>query len=350
MNQSEAGKNFDIIKKARALNKALKPSIASPSSKAQYAQEFKRLVANCASNPTPEGMFEVMRSTRSKRTYYMRRAAARHVIQEGLMHTLKEQDRQQAAGDTAAWSMSVKKIEFLMELHATLERHGDTCPLTSPAKKRSKRQMLHKLPGDFREKMYGSMSNSKYRLAFLLAALSGCRPQELEYGIKLSEADGRLTLNIIGAKVIEGGVQGQAWREIEYSITDAHPLIAAALDELRGHGNSEILVSVADKDAYTAALRRVGRMLWPRIKSEVTGYTLRHMAASDWKAAGLSMNELAKALGHSVTRTQTLYGQAQISKSRGSGMLRPASVRAAVPVRQTRTAHPGTKMSQRAKR
>lgn len=261
------------------------------------------------------------------------------------MHTLKEQDRQQAAGDIAAWALSIKKIEFMMELHATLERHGDTCPVTSPAKKRSKRQMLHKLPDDFREKMYCSLSNSKYRLAFLLAALSGCRPQELEYGIKLSLADGRLNINITGAKVIEDGVQGQAWREIEYSSTDAHPLIAAAIEELTRRQTDEILVSVASKDAYTAALRRVGRMLWPRMKSEITGYCLRHMFGSEGKAAGLSTEQLAMALGHSVTRTQSLYGQAQISKSRGSGMLTLTSVRAAAPVRQTKTAPPGIKAS-----
>ncbi len=286
-----------------------------------------------------------MRSTSSKRTYYKRRAAVRHVIQEGLINTLKEQDRQQVAGDTVAWALSIKKIEFMMELDATLERHGDTCPVTSPAKKRSKRQMLHKLPDDFREKIYDSLSNSKYRLALLVAALSGCRPQELEYGIKLSLADGRLNLNISGAKVIEGGVQGQAWREIEYSITNAHPLITAAIEELTRHGANEILVSVASKDAYTAALRRAGRMLWPRMKSEITGYCLRHMFGSDGKAAGLSLEQLAMALGHSVTRTQSLYGQAQISKARGSGMLTLTSVRAASPVRQTKTAHPGIKAS-----
>lgn len=220
MIQSDRQKAYDTIRTARALNKTLKPSTASSASKAQYAQEFKRLVQKCDSK-TPEGMFEAMRSTSSKRTYYKRRAAVRHVIQEGLVHILKEQDRQQAAGDTDAWVLSIKKIEFMMELHATLERHGDTCPVTSPSRKRSKRQMLHKLPDDFRQKMYGSLSNSKYRLAVLVAALSGCRPQELEYGVKMAVANGRLTLNITGAKVIEGGVQGQAWREIEYSITDA---------------------------------------------------------------------------------------------------------------------------------
>ena len=346
MIQSDRQKAYDTIRTARALNKTLKPSTASSASKAQYAQEFKRLVQKCDSK-TPEGMFEAMRSTSSKRTYYKRRAAVRHVIQEGLVHILKEQDRQQAAGDTDAWVLSIKKIEFMMELHATLERHGDTCPVTSPSRKRSKRQMLHKLPDDFRQKMYGSLSNSKYRLAVLVAALSGCRPQELEYGVKMAVANGRLTLNITGAKVIEGGVQGQAWREIEYSITDAHPLIAAAIEELTRNKNNEILVSVASKDAYTAALRRVGRMLWPRMKSEVTGYCLRHMFASDGKAAPLSMEQLAMALGHSVTRTQSLYGQAQISKSRGSGMLTPTSVRAAAPVRQTKTAHPGLQASRR---
>jgi hypothetical protein len=209
--------------------------------------------------------------------------------------------------------------------------------------------MLRKLPDDFREQMCSAMANSKYRLAVLAASLSGARPKELEHGIKMIEHDGVLTLHIIGAKVIEGGVQGQEWREIEYSISDDNPLIAAAVAELRNNGRNEILVSVASKDAYTAALRRVGRVLWPRMKSETTGYCLRHMFASDLKAAGHSIETIAMALGHSVTRTQSLYGQAQIS-ARGSGMLNPATVRAAAPVRQTRTAHPGANASRHHRR
>lgn len=77
------------------------------------------------------------------------------------MQTLQEQDRHQTAGDMISWEMSVKKIDFLMELHAALEHHRDKCPITSPSRKRSKRQILHKLPDDFREQMYSAMSNSK---------------------------------------------------------------------------------------------------------------------------------------------------------------------------------------------
>jgi hypothetical protein len=116
------------------------------------------------------------------------------------------------------------------------------------------------------------MAYSKYRLAFLVSALTGCRPEELEYGIKISEQDGQLILHVIGAKVVEGE-QGQAWREIGYSADDEHSMVQAVLHELRGAGTAELVVAVESKVAWTSHLRRIGRKLWPRIKSETTGYT-----------------------------------------------------------------------------
>ena len=302
-----------------------------------------RLLAAC-SPKTAEGFFAAMSNTCSKRTYYKRLAAVRHVVQNGLLSTLQEQDQHQVAGDLQAWSGSVRKLDFLMALHGIIEVHEGACPLADPAPRRSKRRTLRSLPADFREQMYGVMANSKYRLVYLVSALTGCRPEELEYGIKITEQDNQLIFHVTGAKVVKGN-QGQAWREIRYSADDEHSMVQAVLSELHSAGAAELLVAVESKVAWTSHLRRIGRKLWPRIKSETTGYTLRHMASSDWKAAGLSEDEVSMALGHAVSRTSSFYGQKQIS--RGTGMLRPVSVRATTSIKHTRSARPHKTRSSR---
>lgn len=343
MNDSQKENAYASIRRARALKKHLVPSKASPKTKVDYELTFTRLLSAC-SPKTPGGCFAAMSNTSSKRTYYKRLAAVRHVIQEGIQSTLQEQDRHQVAGDLDAWLKSVRKLDFLMALHDTMEVHGGACPLASPSPRRSKRRTLRSLPLDFREQMYSAMGASKYRLAYLVSALTGCRPEELEYGVRIRDEDGQLILHVIGAKVVEGQ-QGQAWREIGYSTDDEHSLVQALLIELRSIGTAELLIAVESKVAWTSHLRRIGRALWPRIKSETTGFTLRHMAASDWKASGLSEDEVSMALGHAVSRTSSFYGQRQIS--RGAGMLQPTSVRAATAVKQTRTARPRTTRSAR---
>lgn len=343
MNDSQREIAYASIRRARALKKNLMPSKASPKTKVDYELTFTRLLSACALK-TPESYFAAMSNTSSKRTYYKRVAAVRHVIQEGIQSTLQEQDRHQVEGDPDAWLQSVRKLDFLVALHDTIEVHGGACPLANPLPRRSKRRTLRSLPVDFREQMYTAVRASKYRLAHLVSSLTGCRPEELECGISIKERDGQLILHVIGAKVVKGE-QGQAWREIGYSTEDAHSLVQALLSELRQSKDAELLVAVESKVAWTSHLRRVGRKLWPRNRSETTGYTLRHMAASDWKAAGLSEEEVSMALGHAVTRTSSFYGQRQIS--RGAGMLQPTSVRAATAVKQTRSARPDTTRSAR---
>jgi hypothetical protein len=146
MNEDQKERAYASIRQARALKKALVPSKASPKTKAEYGLVFTRLLAAC-SPKTAEGYFEAMANTGSKRTFYKRLAAVRHVIQEGLLLTLQEQDRHQVAGDLEAWSGSVRKLDFLMALHGIIEVHSGACPLTNPAPRKSKRRVPHAKAG-----------------------------------------------------------------------------------------------------------------------------------------------------------------------------------------------------------
>jgi integrase len=102
----------------------------------------------------------------------------------------------------------------------------------------------------------------------------------------------------------------------------------------------DLNISVQSKVNFTSALRRAGRKLWPRNKVEVTGYTLRHAAASDYKMF-LSPDEVSQALGHCVDKTSSTYGQRQISRS--SGGLQPSKIQAARSVKATKSVSHGRK-------
>lgn len=175
-----------------------------------------------------------------------------------------------------------------------------------------------------------------------MEAVSGCRPGELKKGVKviLSKESGLLIVRIDnGVKVADR--KGQPWREITYRI-DQSPLIKALLEHCRTvvHETERIetIVYIDKATNWRAALSVAGLKLWPRLKFRVCPYHLRNAAASDWKRAELSDEEISGALGHCVNKTSSNYGQFQIGK--GSGYLTPVEVRAARPILNTRTPFP----------
>lgn len=210
-----------------------------------------------------------------------------------------------------------------------MEQNAGKCSIVSPKARHSKRRDLRGLPETWRELMHTGLATSKYRIQYLVTALTGCRPAELEQpGIMVSISDRMLTFTIAGAKV-KSDSQGQPFREISYSLDDPHPLVQSLLiDEQFTPGN----VRVQSKQNFTSAIRRVGKKVWPRRKAEITPYCLRHAAASDFKQV-LSPDDVSKAMGHRVDATKSLYGQYQMSRSGG---LKPSAVSASHPIKSTK--------------
>lgn len=324
--------NYETIRNARDLKKILKPSTASEATLKMYDREVHRLISKYQTK-SPDQLFAAICDTTSKRTYFKRLAAAKHFVQARLADALSEQDKRQRTGDTAAWLSSVAVVDFILGLHRTIEQHRGSCPLVDPKPRKSKRRSLRALPPDFREQMHTAMRTSMYRLPFLVAAVTGCRPEEMETGVTVELDDTQITITIAGAKV-KGITQGQAWRKIGYDVDTKHPLVRELLDELSTRQVRELSIDVQSKVNFTSAIRRIGRMLWPKNKNEVTGYTLRHAAANDFKAC-LSPDEVSQALGHCVDKTASMYGQRQMSRS--SGGLQPSKIQAASAVKATRS-------------
>ena len=322
---------FAIVKDARNQLKSMPASKASEATISGYVREFDRLVGE--SGREPEELWAAVRNTSSKRTYHRRVAALRHNLRLELEAAIRRQDQHQRANDTPAWLQEIEYVASLLELAQLVEASRGKCPLENPEPRRSKRQALRGLPTDWREQVGQAMKTSKYHVAYLAAAVTGCRPDELERGIQTCIANGEITFTILGSKVKE--LQGQPTRSIGYSIDEAHPLIQELVAYIQRHG-TEMIIRVPSKVNFTSAIRRVGRLLWPRRQAEITPYCLRHAAANDFKAS-LDREQVSAALGHAVDATASMYGQHQMSRSGG---LQPLSVQAERSIKATRGTHP----------
>ncbi|XXF08133.1 site-specific integrase [Pseudomonas sp. D2-3] len=235
-------------------------------------------------------------------------------------------------------------IEGVIGVIDIVERHKGECPLEATVRRKSKRSDLRKLPNDWREQLYKQLEHSKYELTYLVEAVSGCRPGELEKGVKvICTEEGRLTIRIDnGVKVTEE--KGQPWREISYRIDqDAHSLVKALFEACRkpdnDAGKTETVVRIERSTNWRASLSSAGQKLWPRLNFRICPYHLRNAAASDFKRSVLSDEEVSAALGHCVDKTASIYGQFQIGQ--GGYGLSPDEVRAARPILNTRTPVPG---------
>lgn len=332
---------FELVRTARQRMKELPSRRLIKSTNDGYVREYNRMVGDEGTNP--EKLWSAICATQSKSTYRRRVAATIHCCRVQLQEALRCQDAAQRAGDMSALRYQVAVIEEVIGILNIVERHKGQCPLVNAVRRKSKRSDLKYLPSNWRDQLYKQLEGSKYELAYLVEAVSGCRPGELEKGVKVicSKESGLLTVRVDnGVKVTEQ--KGQPWREITYRV-DQNPLVRALFEActnvVPGAERIEATVIGIEKTTnWRAALSSAGQKLWPRLKFRICPYHLRNAAASDWKRAGLSEEDISAALGHCVNKTSSIYGQSQIGKG-GSG-LGPVEVRAARPILNTRTLSP----------
>ncbi len=330
MDSCTKSRAFDTIKIARDLIKNLPSSAASPATLDGYDHEISRLMTKNHTR-SPGELWSAICNTQSTRTYYRRIAAVRYFIRSNLELALRQQDRQQRdQQDGDGWLATVRAIESLLELHRITEKHAGKCPIEDPARRHSKRQDLRGLPDDWREQMHDAMKMSKYKVDYLVSAVTGCRPHELQHGVRVCIDHEFIAFTIEGAKV--KAQQGQPERTIKYSVNSIHPLVKSLVDEMRLQQAEVAIVKVEKKENFTSALRRCGRKLWPRRRGEITPYCLRHAAASDFKHY-LPPEDVSRALGHAVDATASIYGQRQMSSSGGG--LQPAAISAVRAIKVT---------------
>ncbi|UXJ53070.1 hypothetical protein [Pseudomonas citronellolis] len=332
---------FEIVKTARQRMKELPPKKLAKSTDDGYVREYNRMVGEEGANP--EKLWSAICATQSKSTYRRRVAATMHCCRTQLQEALRRQDAAQRTGDMNAVRHQVAVIEEVVGILNIVDGHKGLCPLENTARRKSKRSDLKYLPSNWRDQLHKQLEGSKYELAYLVEAVSGCRPGELEKGVKViySKESGLLTVRIDnGVKVTDQ--KGQPWREITYRV-DQNPLVRslfeACTNVVPGAEKIETTVIGIEKTTnWRAALSSAGQKLWPRLKFRICPYHLRNAVASDWKRFGLSEEEMSAALGHCVNKTSSNYGQFQIGQ--GTGGVRPIEVRAARPILNTRSPVP----------
>lgn len=333
---------YETIRRARAMLEASR--IARPAVRladrtiAGYKVKAKRIVtAALAGGGGGNGIDQIIalaKDTKSANTWFSRRAALSFSFRFQVERLLQDQDKMQRALKALQapddprwddWRNLVTRIGMYVEWHDQLQSEAGP-PIEERRPRHSKRKDMRGLPDDWREKLVARLPN--YRAAALTQAVTGCRPDELQKGVKLSIVDGRLVAEIDGSKVTEKS--GQPWRRLSWSVDSDSPLVAMLLEEVRG---GLAVAKIDDAKRYSGAVRAAGAREWPRRTKSIAPYCFRHQLASDMKASGVDDATISQALGHCADVARSYYGSWQ--QGRRSGGVAPKQVEAPRPVRVT---------------
>lgn len=363
-------------------------------SASQYGDAFERL-ATKAGTREPSALLEfAARKTASKSSLRIYRAAIKHVLSrqhaEALQEVLREADRvnakaRKAAGD-ASWGGDAATVysgivyetklapiaDALDALTASLEEAKQVKPSGAKVQRsHNQRTKLARLPSDWQERMLDRMrrgrgrAEGKWATHAAASVLVGLRPSEMASMTFYREGP-LLVVNVEGAKHGTASVPtkdgkwktvgtGRKEREFCFDLSklDGAALTAAERLYAKAPANGA-QVELGESEAFAsawraAALREFGEKLAP------SAYANRHQFASELKARGVGADadqvqalrhQIAAALGHASTATQSVYGR----PARGAGLPGLVTVSATGQARSARPpAPPGRKAKSVAK-
>lgn len=277
------------------------------------------------------GLIAVVSDTRRPTTFQKRISALRFTLQQRQLELLgsivEPVTDEQAQRLIAAFNEQIGHVQALIELR----RRGLGGPR---ALRNSKRRALSGLPADWRVQLCKRGRAGQYAAALLVAALTGCRPSELERGIKVWQTRYAATqqtlihLEVAGTKVKRE--QGQPLRQVAYAIENPHPLVSMLRELLPDKADAPIVIHVESAVNFSAEVQRLAACLWPSHRHTVTAYCLRHQWGADAKRNG-DAEAVSRGLGHQSRKTQRIYGTA--SQSKPAHSLKPLRIEAERPVK-----------------
>lgn len=189
-------------------------------------------------------------------------------------------------------------------------------------KKSNSKRNISKLHENFRESIcdYALLHNLKCAHALLVLKATGCRPDELQKGVRVNIKGDVLTFKIIGSKYNVKMKRGIAIREIKVKINEDNAKYLNPLKEIfeKNPGAYDYKVSVDSKVAFTGYITKISKRLWPRKKNHASAYSFRHAKATELKNSDKSDIEIAQIMGHASTRAQQSYGRRNRRSNVGS--------------------------------
>ena len=264
--------------------------------------------------------------TMRKRTWFSVRAACRFFLAGKILEELSKVDKCKRTGDLEGAKTALQWALWSQDyLKRKLSAPATFSPERERKENRGKRRTLGSLPATWPEQVFSAAPES-LRPAVAIHYLSGCRPEELERGIRIVKTPDGIEFVVGGAKVYQkGGLQiGQKERRIRLQFSSD---LERRMSDVVPEG-----VTSCKKDTVRKGLLRLSQSLFPRHSRPVSAYNFRHLFSSRVKrSGGVGEDEIAAALGHASCRTQSAYGTARQSSG---GMSMSAS--ATTPPR-----HPG---------
>lgn len=176
--------------------------------------------------------------------------------------------------------------------------------LSANRRRKTKRKLLALLQTDWRQQFIAGIKSQipAMREAFVLLAITGCRPCEIPAASISQNAEGNVVIRIVSAK--RRIHQLGDWREIRQPLPKIYGDCRGLLDPSI-HAQ---LRKITPKQIADVA-RKVSRRVFPSLGEQITASAFRHQFCSDLKSQGVSKREIALALGHSLIESQSGYGR-----------------------------------------
>lgn len=208
---------------------------------------------------------------------------------------------------------------------------------------KAKKAALKLLPPDWRETMFDRASQLDWREsrpqllpALALLRVIGCRPTEIERGVRILYRNGTLLIAVSGAKCSEvRGIHTRAYKfEIGPSL-DTHPALQTLREFAEQNGtDGEAWVTHKADYLYNSVIA-LGKAVFPKLRTRVSPYCFRHQVASDLKAdPDVPLEEAAMFMGHLSDYSIGRYGRAVHGKS-GRERVKPLAVKASREVKHS---------------
>lgn len=183
----------------------------------------------------------------------------------------------------------------------------------------SKKGDMAKLPRTWRDRVFKASKPENKKISRLTSAVAllwatGCRPVEIEKGIKVQLVDGQLKVNIQGAKhgTIDNG-DGVFERGMEWRTLTLDPKFNAAteyLARIAQDGKEHVLDY--NKNSLRTRLNELGRVALSNLKNapSVSPYTFRHAMGSDVKSCdAMTDAQKSQIMGHLSADSLQSYGR-----------------------------------------
>ena len=258
------------------------------------------------------------------------RAACIWKAREDLRECLARADRARKKGGFGDIEAICIYDETLPEIEQRLQKLSaikfEACRAVRREKTHMQRHKLGRLPKDWISQIHDRTKGGKYGEAIAVGILIPLRPEEFLNRVRVKiDAFGALLFEVKGSKLrgkgsgIASHVEGigQPMRWLTLSAVD--PARQETFDWLRERvvaGGGVLTVGKGmSASGVCSAFRAMSRRLFPRHKSPPSFYALRHAICAELKAAKISPDVIAQAMGHASQASQKVYGMA----SQGSG-------------------------------